>query len=101
MTHAPRWLLSIEVISIIVWISLVAVLFVQAQNKQHLQPLTVEALQSSKSSERWNGLFFHDQQVGFSVSRTNTADDGTMLLEQRSMLRIATFGKLQTIIMKR
>jgi hypothetical protein len=97
MTHVPRWLISIEIISIIVWLSLVTALFVTAQTQEHLQPLTVEALETSSSSERWNGLFFHDQQVGFSVSRTNMGVDGNMLLEQRSMLRIATFGKLQTI----
>ena len=97
MTNAPRWLIGIEVFSVLAWIVLAVILVIQSQSKLHLQPLTIEALQSSSSSERWNGLFFHDQQVGFSVSRTNISEDGTMLLEQRSMLRIATFGKIQTI----
>ena len=50
------------------------------------------------SNERWNGIFFHDQQAGFAVNRTSSSPDGTLLMEQRSVIKVATFGRIQTII---
>ena len=41
---------------------------------------------------------FQDQHVGFTVNRTSALEDGRMLLEQRSMLKLVTFDKLQTVI---
>ena len=52
----------------------------------------------SSSEERWNGIFFQDQHVGYSVAKSTTGSDGTMLLEQRSLFHVATFGQLQQIV---
>ena len=80
------------------WLILAGSLLVQSQHKTELQPLTKEALEMTSSNERWNGIFFHDQQAGFTVNRTSAAPDGTLLMEQRSVLKVATFGRIQTII---
>lgn len=88
----------LEYIGIVAFIILIGVLVYQKQSTDMLQPLSVEALQAQPGNERWNGIFFQDQHVGFSVNRTSTLTDGTVLMEQRSMLKLVTFGQLQTII---
>lgn len=97
MFKGPRWLVSLEVASIIAWISLV-LWFMLGSPQEQLQPLTLEALKGVGAEERWNGIFFHDQHVGYSVSRTSNTENELNLFEQRSMMRIATFGRLQTIV---
>ena len=92
-----RFLPTIENISLIIWLLLAGYLVFQAGEKQ-LQPLTAEALQASSSEERWNGIFFQDQHVGYSVSRSSELEDGSLLMEQRSIFRVATFGQLQKIV---
>ncbi|MBM74356.1 MAG: hypothetical protein CMK59_03050 [Proteobacteria bacterium] len=97
MTQAPRWLLTLEISAVICWVVLAFSIFTQdSQNK--IQPLTLNALESSSSEERWNGIFFEDQHVGYAVTRTSVGSDGHLLLEQRSRFRVATFGKVQEIV---
>ena len=98
MRHSPYWLLSIEIISILCWLILAGYLLVEHYTQDGLKPISLEALEASSSEERWNGIFFQDQHVGYSVSKSTIAEDGTMLLEQRSLFHVATFGQLQQIV---
>lgn len=98
ISQSPYWLLFLEGAALFTWLILASSLLVQSQHKTTLQPLTKEALEMTSSNERWNGIFFHDQQAGFTVNRTSAAPDGTLLMEQRSVLKVATFGRIQTII---
>ena len=95
--QSPRWLLLCEGGAILIWLGLISLLFVDEQNQGNLQPLTKEALEMTISNERWNGIF-HDQQAGFAVNQTSSSPDGTLLMEQRSVLKVATFGRMQKII---
>ena len=60
--------------------------------------LTASALKASITQERWNGIFFDEQHVGYSVARTALLNDGRRLMEQRSVFRVSTFGKSQQIV---
>ena len=98
ISQSPYWLLFSEGAALFTWFILASSLLIQTQNKTELQPLTKEALEMTSSNERWNGIFFHDQQAGFTVNRTSASLDGTLLMEQRSVLKVSTFGRVQTII---
>ena len=98
VNQSPWWLLILEALALLVWFTLTTLLFAKEQNQTTLQPLTKEALEMTISNERWNGIFFHDQKAGFAVNRTSSSADGTLLMEQRSVLKVATFGRMQTII---
>ena len=52
----------------------------------------------SITQESWNGIFFDEQHVGYSVARTALLNDGRRLMEQRSVFRVSTFGKSQQIV---
>ena len=87
-------LIAFEVSALLVWLGLAVALVVRSDSDSHIQPLTLDALQQSKSEERWDGIFFQDQHVGYSVTRTSSDAAGTTLIEQRSVFRVATFGQI-------
>ena len=85
-----------ETLSLIVFLGLLFSLFWKGEEER--VPLTASALQASITQERWNGIFFADQHVGYSVARSADLEDGRRLMEQRSVFRVSTFGKSQQII---
>jgi hypothetical protein len=97
-SSTPKWLLTIEILGIVALIALSTVDIWNATQESDLIPLDAKALKAQQGNERWNGVFFEDQHVGFTVNRTSALEDGRMLLEQRSMLKLVTFDKLQTVI---
>jgi hypothetical protein len=98
MRNSPTWLLSIEITSLLLWLLFAGFFLFEYYTDEGLQPISLEALETSSIEERWNGIFFQEQHVGYSVAKSTTADDGTMLLEQRSLFHVATFGQLQQIV---
>ena len=98
MRNSPTWLLSIEIISVLCWLSFAGIFLFEHYTDDGLQPISLEALEMSSSEERWNGIFFQEQHVGYSVAKSTTGSDGIMLLEQRSLFHVATFGQLQQIV---
>ena len=79
----------IEVTSLVIFCSLLFGLFWQGEEES--VPLTAQALQASITQERWNGIFFAEQHVGYSVARNSELEDGRRLMEQRSVFKIRTF----------
>lgn len=63
-----------------------------------LVPIDAAALSTGSTSERWMGIFFEDQKVGYAVSRSTATVDGGRLLEGRSRFRLAAFGTIQDVI---
>jgi len=95
--RAPRWLLGVEILFLVAFGAL-AVGFVATREEDTAVPLDVRALATGPAQERWNGIFFQDQHVGYSVERVSPAVGGATLYESRQQFRIATFGKLQRIV---
>lgn len=87
----------VELASLVGFLGLVTALVVQRDDRQ-LIPLDATALAVGPGDERWYGVFFQDQHVGFTVTRTSPTADGGTLHETRSSFRVATFGKLQEVI---
>ena len=96
--RTPPLLLIVEVVGLVVFFGLCAVQLVDAQTETHLVPLSAEALTTTDGNERWNGVFFQDQHVGFTVTRSTPVTTGGTLYESRSSFRVATFGQLQEVV---
>jgi len=95
-----RWnlLVVVEVLALLAWVGLAARTLIDSDGAEALVPLESSSLATGPGQERWTGIFFQDQHVGFAVSRVSPTADGGQLFEQRSSFRFATFGKLQEIV---
>jgi len=91
------WLTWLEGTAIVVWLALAGMLVIDGDSEHFVQSINPEALRLGPSQERWMGILFEDQQVGFSVSRSAAIAAGGTLFESRSQFRIATFGKIQQV----
>lgn len=94
----PRLVPAIEGGALVVFIVLLIVFIGQRMQDQPLVALDRASLATGPSAERWYGIFFQDQHVGWSWSRNTPIDAGGQLFEQRSSFQVATFGKLQEVI---
>lgn len=98
MPNRRRWLIAFEVLSLVTWVGLAVAYAARSLSDQGPVRLDTRALVVGAAEERWNGIFFQDQHVGYSVSRVSPAVEGGTLYEQRSQFRVATFGKLQRVV---
>jgi len=96
--RSPPILLAVEVLGLVAFLLLCGMQFISNQTETHLVPLSAAALTTTDGDERWNGVFFEDQHVGFTVTRSTPATGGGTLYESRSSFRIATFGQLQEVV---
>ena len=50
-------------------------------------------LSAAGSTEHWAGIYVADQKIGYSVSRSAAGDDGSLLLQDRTVLRLVLLGQ--------
>ena len=91
------WLGWVEGLALAVWLALAGVLVTSGGDRGIVRPINPEALVLGISQERWMGILFEEQHVGYSVSRSAPVQGGGTLFEGRSQFRVATFGKIQEI----
>jgi hypothetical protein len=91
------WLGWVEGLAVVLWLVLASVLIGDGGNDRLVRAIDPKALVLGPSQERWMGILFDDQHVGFSVSRSAPIEGGGMLFEGRSQFRVATFGKIQQV----
>ncbi len=96
--RARRWLVAFEVLCLVAWAALAVGFVASKQDEEGPARLDVAALATGPAEERWNGIFYQESHVGYSVSRVSPALEGGTLYEGRSQLSLATFGKLQRIV---
>ena len=87
----------VELTALVAFFGLAAALLLRHDDRTMI-PLDGSVLSVGPGQERWYGVFFQDQHVGFTVTRTTPTGDGGTLHETRSSFRVATFGKLQEVI---
>lgn len=97
MRHPP-WLVAVETAALIGFMVLTVLHLRDSRTAMEMVPLSSEALASGPSQERWNGVFFEDQHVGFTVTRSTPTVDNGMLYESRSSFSVATFGQIQDVV---
>ena len=94
----PRLVPVVEGAAMVLFAILVVIFVKGRLAAAPLVPLDRAALATGPSAERWYGIFFQDQHVGWSLSRSTPIDGGGQLFEQRSSFQVATFGKLQEVV---
>jgi len=87
-----------EGLALCLWLGLAGALVFQGGEERIVRAIDPKALRLGVSQERWMGIFFEDQHVGFSVSRSAPIQTGGTLFEGRSQFRVATFGKIQQVM---
>jgi hypothetical protein len=90
-------LVTVEVVAVAAWLALAGALVWKGSDRYTIVPIDPKALILGTSQERWMGIFFEDQQVGFAMNRSTPVSSGGMLYEGRSQFRVATFGKVQEV----
>jgi hypothetical protein len=91
-------LVQVEAFFVLLWIALCVVAFAQVRGAPRMVPLDPAALATGPSMERWMGIYYQDQPVGFSVSSETETSDGGRLVQQRSVMRIASFGQIHRVV---
>jgi hypothetical protein len=81
----------------VIWLGLASTFVWSGSERYTVVPIDPRALVLGHSQDRWMGIFFEDQHVGFAVNRSSAVSGGGMLYEARSQFRVATFGKVQTV----
>jgi hypothetical protein len=64
----------------------------------NLRPIDPEALVTGASQDRWMGIFFEDQPVGYAVTSQSATTGGGTLTRSRSLFRIVAMGSIQQVI---
>ena len=93
-----NWLPYVEILGVITFLALSSYYIWEGRQQSGLLPLDAKALEAKQGNERWNGIFIQDQHVGFAVNRTSSLEDGSLLLENRSLMKVVAFDSLQTIV---
>jgi hypothetical protein len=96
--RSPPILLAVEVLGLVAFLFLCGVQLISSRTETHLVPLSAAALTTTDGDARWQGVFFQDSHVGFTVTRTTPVTTGGTLYESRSSFRIATFGQIQEVV---
>jgi len=63
-----------------------------------IRPIQAAALASGPSSERWMGIFYEDQAVGYAVSSEVATEDGGLLIQDRSVFRMVDMGEIKSVV---
>ncbi|MFH1465836.1 MAG: transglutaminase-like domain-containing protein [Pseudomonadota bacterium] len=63
-----------------------------------LHPIDPAALSAGPGQDRWMGIFFEDQPVGYAVSSQIPTLEGGMLLRSRSVFRLVAMGRIQRVL---
>jgi len=92
-----NWLGLFEGVALIVWIVLAGTMFFGSTSGRLVTSIDPKALSLGPSQERWMGIFFEEQHVGYALSRSAPIATGGTLFEGRSQFRVATFGKIQQV----
>jgi hypothetical protein len=96
--RAATPLLIAEILVFAAFLALTAWAMVRDTTQGELRPIDPEALVTGASQERWMGIFFEDQPVGYAVSSQSPTSAGGTLTRSRSLFRIVAMGSIQQVI---
>lgn len=94
---SSRILIFVETVAIAAFFVLIGVHLFTDEPRSNLPKITKEAL-ASDSLEKWNGIFFAEQQVGYSLNRKYSYKDGSMDLDQRYVFQMPFGGRVLSAI---
>ncbi|MDP6931450.1 MAG: hypothetical protein QGG40_00975, partial [Myxococcota bacterium] len=91
-----RFLLLVEISALAAWLGMTG-WFLHEQSQKRSNHIDPSVLSTGSGKERWSGIFFQDQHVGYAVTRSSPAQDGGTVFEDRSAFRIAAMGTIQEV----
>jgi len=86
-----------EGLALCVWLALAGLVVFEGGNERIVRSIDPKALTLGPSQERWMGIFFEEQHVGYALSRSAPITSGGTIFEGRSQFRVSTFGKIQQV----
>ncbi len=63
-----------------------------------MRPIDPAALAAGPGQDRWMGIFFEEQPVGYAVTSRTPTVDGGLLMRSRSLFQIVAMGSIQQVI---
>ena len=91
-------LLAAELLAVVAFVVLAGWAVTREQTQGNLRPIDPEALVTGASQDRWMGIFFEDQPVGYAVTSQSATVGGGTLTRSRSLFRIVAMGSIQQVI---
>jgi hypothetical protein len=77
-----------ELLAVVAFVVLAGWAFTQTSAQGTLRPIDPEALVYGASQDRWMGIYFEDQPVGYAVTSQSATVDGGSLVRTRSLFRV-------------
>ncbi len=87
-----------ELLAVVAFVVLAGWAFTQTSAQGTLRPIDPEALVYGASQDRWMGIYFEDQPVGYAVTSQSATVDGGSLVRTRSLFRVVAMGSIQQVI---
>ncbi len=94
----PSPLTVVEALALLAFLVLAGLVLARPPEGGELAPLDPAALAAGPARERWYGIFFQDQHVGYAVTRSAGAEGGGRVFQNRSAFRLAAFGRIQDVV---
>lgn len=91
-------LLMVEAVAVVVFGVLLGMVLLHPEEEGSLQALDPAALATGPASDRWMGIFFEDQPVGYSVTSEATTADGGRVIQARSVFQMVQMGEIKQVI---
>jgi len=81
-------------VSLVVAAAILLIILFSRSYQQPAAPLTLSIDGATSGlSESWAGIYVGEQKIGHSLSRSGTADDGGLLLQERTVLKLVLLGE--------
>ncbi|MBJ94809.1 MAG: hypothetical protein CMP23_10110 [Rickettsiales bacterium] len=87
----------IEVSLVAMAVVLLAILLQQSYEQPASTLSSAPAIAELKLSESWSGIYVGEQKIGHSVSRSGDLDNGQMLVQERTLLKLMLLGETNDI----
>jgi hypothetical protein len=87
-----------EVLGVLAFLILGGLALQGSSDTRALRPIDPAALSAGPGQDRWMGIFFEDQPVGYAVSSQVPTVEGGTLLRSRSLFRLVAMGQIQRVV---
>jgi hypothetical protein len=91
-------LLVAEILAVLGFLAVAIWAIGQGAQERGLRPIDPAALATGAAQERWMGIYFEDQPVGYAVSSQTPTVEGGTLVRSRSLFRVVAMGTIQQVI---
>jgi hypothetical protein len=91
-------LVAVEAAFVAIFVVFCVMIALRRTDVWDMRPIEAQALAVGPASEKWMGIYFQDQPVGYSVSSDRPTVDGGHVMQGRSVFRLASFGEIKQVV---